>query len=785
MCYGNFDALVEAINSVPKKPINRNSLMYREFYKRELSYGIPESDIPRVIDETRNTSTVVFDCAGEAIIKSQERYPNNTMNQDMFRHGYWSALLVDTIGEGYAETATTTYEDATPNNNGISRDMDIYNNSIGRQLASGKIFDSFEQLEEMIVKAINEGKFVKIVEGKLVPSLSYEQHEKTTENSVLMGSQRIYDDQDILGRVDRLKDVDCYHVSFEASGKVNFYLNPLDQDLNVDLAIYDSNDYLIDQSANGKGQHELINILVSSGLTYYIKVKHNDSSIPTGNNYHLRCKYYDNQEEYKHLIKATNCYQGNGGSRILSVYNEKELQTTKGSIADGEPVNVLRIEDETAYISYSTSNGNKEGYVPLSHLGSKDYWKVYIEKMKAKGHPGLVNNWYIYEDWTVTQYFNDSTSSSAYKGHLGLDVKNIKKPVARAVYAGKVIFAGPSKTSSGNRSANGYVVQIEHSYSDDKKFYSFYAHLRPESINVSYGDIVNAGYIIGIMGHTTTSDSGSGMGDHIHIGIYTGWVAPTGQQYGYNRVNGSAASFSAPDGYHKYMSSTFYDPTLWSAILEIQPPVVDPSDREPLGSISEFKSKYHDIIQQKAAEMNIDSAVLGAVIVVESGASGFVNDKVKIRFENHIFVRRAGHSDLFSYSSEKAWKDHKFRRSVNESWEDVHVNGQSGEYNAFDFAKSLNKKAAYESISMGLGQIMGFNHSASGYSSAEEMYDGFNIGHKSQINGMISFIKANNAMVEALQKNDYETFVTRYNGSGNVEVYTKRLKEAETTYRVS
>jgi murein DD-endopeptidase MepM/ murein hydrolase activator NlpD len=166
MGYGNFRALSKAAASVEHVPYNRNSLICNKYRKDLIKNGIPETETEKYL----NTYTLVQVSAFRGVNRSKNRYPSNTTKQDMFRHGYWSALLVDLIGVTNAEKVTTTYEDETPNNNGLSREMDIFNNKVGRELAIGKIFKSEQQCGDMIVGAINEGKFKKIVDGKLVPS---------------------------------------------------------------------------------------------------------------------------------------------------------------------------------------------------------------------------------------------------------------------------------------------------------------------------------------------------------------------------------------------------------------------------------------------------------------------------------------------------------------------------------------------------------------------------------------------------------------------------------------
>lgn len=86
---------------------------------------------------------------------------------------------------------------------------------------------------------------------------------------------------------------------------------------------------------------------------------------------------------------------------------------------------------------------------------------------------------------------------------------------------------------------------------------------------------------------------------------------------------------------------------------------------------------------------------------------------------------------------------------------------------------------------MGLVQIMGFNYATSGYSSAKEMFEDFSIGHQQQIIGMVEFIKNNNngKTLQALQNNNISSFVTQYNGPGNVSAYTLKINTKKGEYQ--
>lgn len=206
-------------------------------------------------------------------------------------------------------------------------------------------------------------------------------------------------------------------------------------------------------------------------------------------------------------------------------------------------------------------------------------------------------------------------------------------------------------------------------------------------------------------------------------------------------------------------------------------------------TIEEFKKQYGDVIEQKAKGLGVDPNALAAVMFVESSGSGFYsNGDMKIRFEVHIFLgyNIAGSSKYFRVNNGV----HQFRETETGEWKNLHVSSTKGDtqYAALAVATKLNKDAAYKSISMGLGQQMGFNHKACGYSSAEEMFKDYSKGEDRQIDSMFNFIKNYNSnMLTALKKKNYENFVRYYNGasigSKDNKNYSSKMGNYEDQYK--
>lgn len=107
----------------------------------------------------------------DAFEASEDRYNGQGSwagHQDAFRHMYWNALMVRELGPEFAEAFATAHE-GRPGNMADDEAMDLYNNSIGRQIALANPDASLEELQELIQEAVTNGQAVVIdANGELV-----------------------------------------------------------------------------------------------------------------------------------------------------------------------------------------------------------------------------------------------------------------------------------------------------------------------------------------------------------------------------------------------------------------------------------------------------------------------------------------------------------------------------------------------------------------------------------------------------------------------------------------
>lgn len=160
---------------------------------------------------------------------------------------------------------------------------------------------------------------------------------------------------------------------------------------------------------------------------------------------------------------------------------------------------------------------------------------------------------------------------------------------------------------------------------------------------------------------------------------------------------------------------------------------------------------------QALKNLDVTEAALWAVLAVETRGFGYLPDRRPlILFERHKFHNAT---------------DGRYSRSH----PDI-SNGRSGgyeggtaEYSRLKRAMLLDRRAAIESASWGLGQVMGFNAVRVGFDSAEAMVKAFIESEDAQLAGMVSFIIERDVLHRALRAKNWERFAFFYNG----ESYSK------------
>lgn len=184
-------------------------------------------------------------------------------------------------------------------------------------------------------------------------------------------------------------------------------------------------------------------------------------------------------------------------------------------------------------------------------------------------------------------------------------------------------------------------------------------------------------------------------------------------------------------------------------------------------------SKDLEYIAEQATALKVDKNALLAVIEIESAGKVGNPDPI-IRWEGHYFDRLVP-AALRNTARAQGLSSPTAGKIAN-------TKEQSGRYIILEKAAKLNKEAAYSSISIGVGQVMGAHWKDLGFPSAEAMFNRAKQGLAGQVDLMIRFIKSND-LVDELQRLDWSGFARVYNGPAYKQNrYHLNMKEAFERY---
>ncbi|MBO9663889.1 N-acetylmuramidase domain-containing protein [Dokdonella sp.] len=212
-------------------------------------------------------------------------------------------------------------------------------------------------------------------------------------------------------------------------------------------------------------------------------------------------------------------------------------------------------------------------------------------------------------------------------------------------------------------------------------------------------------------------------------------------------------------------------------------------------TVADIYNHHGKDIERLATKAGLNVKDVIGIIAKETGGQIDPAARMTIRFEVHKFAERidatqkADFDSHFQYNATTTWKGHKFNAigdgkvaadGTPGTWKSIHPTGgpqdQNINWDAFNYAHSLNPEAAAASISMGPGQVMGFNYTSAGYTSAEQMYTTLKDNPIKQFEAMTDHIGGNSNLKDALNAGNYDTFATRYNGGGIAD-YGSKLKD--------
>lgn len=183
-------------------------------------------------------------------------------------------------------------------------------------------------------------------------------------------------------------------------------------------------------------------------------------------------------------------------------------------------------------------------------------------------------------------------------------------------------------------------------------------------------------------------------------------------------------------------------------------------------------------LEKLAKELGCEYAALKAITEVESGGKGgFTKEGRPIALhEGHIFWK---YIKLYGGTP-----DNKGNEDIlYPNWTKEYYKTGDAEYELIDRAFKLNTKAALESSSLGMFQIMGFNYKLCGCKSPNEFWARSMASELEQIKMFAEFIKSSPKMLKALKDKDWVTFAKLYNGPEySKNKYDSKLSSAYLKY---
>ena len=167
-------------------------------------------------------------------------------------------------------------------------------------------------------------------------------------------------------------------------------------------------------------------------------------------------------------------------------------------------------------------------------------------------------------------------------------------------------------------------------------------------------------------------------------------------------------------------------------------------------------------IAQVARLYGLEPALLLAICEVESGGHAFAMVEGRreplIRFEGHWFDRLIADPEKRAAARAAGLSSPKAGAIAN-------PRTQKGRWALLARAEAIDRQAALQSVSWGLGQVMGFHWKALGFASVDDMVEEARSGIGGQAGLVMRFLSAND-LIAPLRARKWQEFARRYNGPG-------------------
>lgn len=192
-----------------------------------------------------------------------------------------------------------------------------------------------------------------------------------------------------------------------------------------------------------------------------------------------------------------------------------------------------------------------------------------------------------------------------------------------------------------------------------------------------------------------------------------------------------------------------------------------------------ISAELHAAIAAEAARLDLEPAALAAIVEVESAGRSFARiggrDEPLIRFEGHWFDRRL--------SGAKRNAARAAGLSAPKAGIVKNPPSQAARWALLARAEKIDRAAALESTSWGIGQVMGGNWKMLGFASVEELVGEARAGADGQLRLMTRHIEAA-GLLPALRRRDWAAFARGYNGPGyRANAYDRKMADSYVRHR--
>ncbi len=205
----------------------------------------------------------------------------------------------------------------------------------------------------------------------------------------------------------------------------------------------------------------------------------------------------------------------------------------------------------------------------------------------------------------------------------------------------------------------------------------------------------------------------------------------------------------------------------------------DTHRNETASGATMFSGETIKAIEKAAREAGVEPAALLAIAEVESGGNAYAivdgRPEPLIRFEGHYF-------DRLLDDGKRAIARAKGLASAS-AGAVKNPASQAARWRMLAEAMAIDRDAALQSVSWGIGQVMGSHWKALGYGSVEALVVEARSGVGGQMRLMLRFLRAN-GLIDVLKAHDWAAFARAYNGPRyKVNRYDSRIAAAYARHR--